>query len=211
MANEVFLGVAGADGTPITAIKTVGINPNTGAVAVPPTQDAGSNRVVLYNTAGAPLIVAAASDGRAASQLGLLTDSRSMALNPAGALDQLRVNANRDLMVQVRHSLAWVSATGASGAAVTLTIPAGGAGIFNYLCYLQIIRFAAALLTAAATPVLVTTTGMTGTPTFSFAADALAQGALSEQKYEGTLPIIGSDECHLACERHLLPGVTWQA
>lgn len=67
---------------------------------------------------------------------------------------------------------------GASGAATTLTIAAPGAGLRAYLTYLSINRFAAALLTAAATPVTVTTTNLPGSLAFSFAADAAAQGTI---------------------------------
>jgi hypothetical protein len=132
-----------------------------------------------------------AVDALAAANLALHVQAAMKGWNGA-TWDRLRVSALKDLMVQQRHATAWQSATGTAGAAVTLTIPAGAAGVFNYLCYLQIVKFAAALLTAAATPVLVTTTGMTGTPTFSFSADAAAQGTEQEQKYEGHDPIVGS-------------------
>lgn len=85
-----------------------------------------------------------------------------------------------------------VSATGAAAAGVTLTIPSAGAGLFNYLTALQITRFAAAVLTPAATPVLVTTTGIIGTPTFSFPADAAAQGTVSTQQFDFSKPIKGT-------------------
>ena len=70
-----------------------------------------------------------------------------------------------------------VSATAASGTGVTATLPAPGANLRQYITRIQIVEFAAALLTAAATPVLVTTTNIPGTPTFSFPAAATAQGA----------------------------------
>lgn len=79
--------------------------------------------------------------------------------------------------------------TGASAAAVTLTIAAPGVGLYNYLVALQIVKFAAAALTAAAAPVLVTTTNITGSPVFSFQADAAAQGTKEEQKLEPSKPI----------------------
>lgn len=66
---------------------------------------------------------------------------------------------------------------GASGAAVTLTLAAPGVGLRHYLTYLRIFRFPAALLTAAATPVTITTTNIPGSLAFSCSADAAAQGA----------------------------------
>lgn len=82
-----------------------------------------------------------------------------------------------------------VTATGAAAAAVTLTLPAPGAGLRQYLTYLSINRFAAALLTAAATPVLVTSTNLPGTPTFSFPADAAAQGTLFPWREDFAYPL----------------------
>ena len=69
------------------------------------------------------------------------------------------------------------TATGIAGAAVTLTIASPGAGLRVYLTYITIARFATALMTAAATPVIVTTTNIPGTLAFSVPANAEAQGA----------------------------------
>ena len=74
-----------------------------------------------------------------------------------------------------------VSATAVVSTGVTLTIPAAGAGLFNYVTYLEITLFATTALTAATTPVLVTTTGITGTPTFSCAFPVAAAGVLVDR------------------------------
>lgn len=74
-----------------------------------------------------------------------------------------------------------ISATAAVSTGVTITIPAAGAGLFNHLVLLEITLFATAALTAATTPVLVTTTGITGTPTFSLAFPVSAAGALVDR------------------------------
>lgn len=79
--------------------------------------------------------------------------------------------------------------TGAASAAVTLTLAAPGVGLRHYLTYLAINRFAAALLTAAATPVLVTTTNLPGTLVFSVPADAAAQGTMDRYREDFTFPI----------------------
>src|SRR5207248_321800 len=101
-----------------------------------------------------------------------------VAAKPASA-----IAAATDLALVVQHSpqradasLLAQTATGTAGAAVTLTLASGGAGLFHYITYIQIAKFATALLTAAATPVLVTTTNLSNTPAFSFSAAASAQG-----------------------------------
>lgn len=70
------------------------------------------------------------------------------------------------------------TAVGAAGAAVTLTLASPGAGLRHYLTYLSIARFAAVALTAAGTPVTVTTTNLPGTLAFTMPADALALGGI---------------------------------
>lgn len=85
-----------------------------------------------------------------------------------------------------------VTATGAASAAVTLTLPAPGAGLRQYLTYLSINRFASALLTAAAAPVVVTTTNLPGALAFSRAADAAAQGTLDSYREDFSYPIAAS-------------------
>ena len=64
-----------------------------------------------------------------------------------------------------------VTATGAASAAVTATLPAV-AGLRHYIDNITVVRSATAALTAAATPVLVTTTNIPGTPAFTFGSDA---------------------------------------
>jgi hypothetical protein len=66
--------------------------------------------------------------------------------------------------------------TGASGAAATLTLAAPGAGLRHYLTYVAIVRSAAAVLTASATPVVVTTTNIPTALAFTFGADAAVLG-----------------------------------
>jgi hypothetical protein len=82
-----------------------------------------------------------------------------------------------------------VSNTGAASAAVTLTLPAPAAGLRIYVTYLSINRFAAALLTAAATPVIVTSTNLPGTLPFSIPAEAAAQGSIDRWREDFAYPI----------------------
>lgn len=84
------------------------------------------------------------------------------------------------------------TATGAAAAAVTLTIGAPGAGLRHYITYLRIVRFASALLTAGTTPVLITTTNLPGALTFSFPADAAAQGTVFAYQEDFNFPVAAS-------------------
>lgn len=74
-----------------------------------------------------------------------------------------------------------ITATAAVGVAVTATLPAPGVGLRQYLTGLLIERFATALMTAGAAPVIVTTTNTPGTPSFNLPADAAAAGAVYEK------------------------------
>lgn len=79
--------------------------------------------------------------------------------------------------------------TGAAGAAVTLTLTSPGAGLRHYITSLKVQRFAAALLVAGATPVLVTTTNIPGTLVLSIPADAAAAGSMYTETVDCTFPI----------------------
>ena len=83
-----------------------------------------------------------------------------------------------------------IEATGAAAAAVTLTLAAPGVGLRHYLTYLRITRFAAALLTAAATPVLATTTNIPGTLVFSMPAEAAPQGSVFVYQEDFAYPLM---------------------
>lgn len=85
-----------------------------------------------------------------------------------------------------------VTTVGTAGSATTLTLATPGAGLRHYITYLSIDRFATALLTASATPVSVTTTNLPGSLAFTFAADALAQGAIDRWRENIAYPIAAS-------------------
>lgn len=55
-----------------------------------------------------------------------------------------------------------VSVTGAASVAVTATLPAPGAGLFHYITRINIIAYASAARTGAATPTVVTSTNLPG-------------------------------------------------
>jgi|SRR6266850_693225 len=72
----------------------------------------------------------------------------------------------------------WITATGVSGAAVTATLPAPGVGVFHYITKIHLVQFVVAARTAAATPVLVTTTNISGSPIYSCDATVGAIGQI---------------------------------
>lgn len=87
-----------------------------------------------------------------------------------------------------------VSATGVASAAVTLTIPSAGAGLYNYITELEISAYCTATIAAgAATPIAVTSTGITGTPTFKIAQPVGATGQVLDRLiYTFDPPLRGS-------------------
>lgn len=70
--------------------------------------------------------------------------------------------------------------TGAASAAVTLTLASPGVGLRHYINKVRVTRFAAAALTAAAAPIVLTTTNLPTAIAFSIPAEAAAQGTVYE-------------------------------
>lgn len=101
-------------------------------------------------------------------------------------------NGALDDSLEAMLTSSMVTATGASGAAVTLTLPAPGAGLRQYLTYLAIGRYAAAVLTASATPVIVTTTNLPGSLAFTVPADAAALGTFDRYREDFSFPLAAS-------------------
>jgi len=92
---------------------------------------------------------------------------------------------------ELRATTLWVTATGTSGAAVTLTLPAAGAGLFHYVTAIDIQLYATAARTGAATPVTVTTTNLPGSPAWHFPT-AQAIGAIDRYDVPLASPIKSS-------------------
>lgn len=100
---------------------------------------------------------------------------------------------------------------GAVGAATTLTLAAPGLGLRHYLTYLSINRFAAAVLTASATPVAVATTNLPGALAFTFEADAAALGSMVRWREDFAYPLVANapnTATTIACPA--TPGVIWR-
>lgn len=101
----------------------------------------------------------------------------------------LMSNALLDDSLQGMVTTDVVTNTGAAAAAVTLTLAAPGVGLRHYITYLAISRFATAALTAAAAPVLVTTTNIPTALVLNFPADAALQGSIDRYREDFTFPL----------------------
>jgi hypothetical protein len=120
-------------------------------------------------------------------------------------------NAMYDPNLMTKITPSTQTAVGASGAAVTLTIASPGAGLRHYLTYLSITRYAAAVLTASATPVTVTTTNLPGALAFTFPADAAALGTVDRWREDFAYAIASSAQATattIVCP--VTTGVIWR-
>ncbi len=88
-----------------------------------------------------------------------------------------------NLAVLSRATTLLVTATGAASAAVTATMPAV-AGLRHIIDFIQVTRSATAALTAAAAPVVVTTTGLPGSPALTFGSDVAGIGIDKEVRLD---------------------------
>ena len=105
-----------------------------------------------------------------------------------------------------------VTSVGASGAAVTLTLAAAGVGLRHYITYLSINRFAAAVLTAGAAPVTVTTTNSPTSLAFSFPADAAALGTMDRWREDFAYPLaVTAQNTATTIVCPVTTGVIWRA
>ena len=85
--------------------------------------------------------------------------------------------------IAAKPSTLLVTSTGAASAAVTATLPAV-AGLRHIVDFVYVNRSATAALTASATPVLVTTTNLPGTPVLTFGSDAAGIGIDKEARLD---------------------------
>lgn len=99
----------------------------------------------------------------------------------------VRINSDPAFCVHpnmfARTSTLCATNTAAAGSAVTLTLPAV-AGLRHYVDRVSVLRSATAALTAAATPVLVTTTNLPGSPVLTFGSDLAGIGLDKELVFD---------------------------
>ena len=92
-------------------------------------------------------------------------------------------NASQHMLLQGASmpSTLYVTGTAAVSTGVTVTLPAV-AGLRHYIDEVAVTRSATAALTASATPVVVTTTNLPGTPALTFGSDAGGIGVDVERR-----------------------------
>lgn len=167
--GQLYVGLNGINwtvGAPIMA--AVSIQGNAFPTRfVEPNADGSINVVGTFFQATQPVSVASlplpAGAATAANQPALVGGRTPV--DPSGVTSPVSIAAT--VPVQEVAAALGVTAVGASGAAVTLTLPAVAAQ-FHYITFIEIVKYAAAALTGAATPVTVTTTNLPGTPAFTF-------------------------------------------
>jgi hypothetical protein len=104
-----------------------------------------------------------------------------------------------------------VTTTAAVATAATLTLAAPGAGLRQYLSFLRLERHAAATLTAAATPTIITTTNLPGSLAFSVPVEAAAQGSVYEKQFDFNAPLAASAQNTAATVvAPITTGVIWR-
>jgi hypothetical protein len=119
-----------------------------------------------------------------------------------------------DALIQVEElpSVLGLTVTAVISTAATLTIPAPGAGLFQIVDYIEVVHFAGAVGTAAATPVLVTTTNIPGNPILSCRADAFLQGTREVHRIGGSVPFKATTaNTAITVVMPLTTGVIWRA
>jgi hypothetical protein len=166
--------------------------PSGETVTLTPTQLVDANGAVL-GTVSNPLNIAGGSGGssgvldvsdRASRLLGHVMVDNWVTTQPiSGSVDVSNFPATQPVSgpltdaqlragpVSVQDKTAntlGVTATGAAAAAVTATLPAPGAGLFQYLEVIEITMYSSAARTGSATPVVVTSTNLSGATAWTF-------------------------------------------
>ncbi len=91
------------------------------------------------------------------------------------AANPLPINGN---IADMRASTLMVTATGLVNAAVTATLPAPAAGLFNYITSIQVMKLYSVLGVAAGAGVIITSTNLPGTPAWTTPPAAGAVGTV---------------------------------
>ena len=167
-------------GTFVATVSFEGTVDGTNYVAIPVFNQA--TEVVSLTAAAAGIFIASVSGFRRVRARVSAYTSGTVVASLRGSIADCLIKA------PPIPATTWVTNTAASGSICTLSLAAAGAGLFHYITELQIIKFAAAALTAAAAPVIATTTNLTGSPAFSFQADGAAQGTSEKQQFEPNQP-----------------------
>lgn len=113
--------------------------------------------------------------------------------DPATGANVLPVDPNKGIKTQAYQipSDQVQSVVGASGAAITVTLPAV-AGQFHYVVAVHIARYATVVNTASATPITVTTTNLPGSLAWTIDNSAAALGTVIDKFIFPAAPIKSS-------------------
>jgi hypothetical protein len=154
---------------------------------------------VKPNRAGGLLVLTLASGavGRWKGGIGSAKKVRARMSNWTSGAPTVLLMANNgiaaDLLVIPKADQQHAEIIGAAGALTTLTLPAPGLGLFQYISRFHILRIVSAgPLVAAAAPLSVTTTNLIGSRTEQLPADAAAVGLIAERLFESSKPIRAS-------------------
>ena len=169
--GQLYVGLGGINwtlGTPVMAAVTIqgSINPTR---FIEPNADGSIQVEGIFWQSVQPVSGTIAISNFPVTQpvSGTIAVSNFPATQPVSIAATVPVSVAATVPVQEVAAVLGVTAVGASGAAVTLTLPAVAAQ-FHYITFIEIVKYAAAALTGAATPVTVTTTNLPGTPAFTF-------------------------------------------
>lgn len=193
-----------SDGTNSPAIKAastaavasdpalvIAVSPNN-SVAVTQATAANLNATVVQGNAGSV----------AQSWFARITDATNTAAVKAASTAALAadpalvVTLSPNTRDSVQPATLVVTATAAANTALTLTIPAAGAGLFHYISRIEISRTATAALAGTAT-LVVTTTNLPGTLAFSF-GNAMVAGGTQKDLAENLLHPLKSSVANTA-------------
>lgn len=150
------------------------------------------------NVAGAVAYVASivgAVAGVWVGQCAMYRKVRAIATAFTSGLATATIGANNapvDPLAQGLFATNHQTATAVVNTAVTLTLAAPGAGLRHYITSIMIEHFTTALLTAAAVPVIVTTTNITGAIAFNCRADAAMGGTLTRDRFPQVPPLLAA-------------------
>jgi hypothetical protein len=105
-------------------------------------------------------------------------------------MNALSTTVNGDLRViaKIKEADLTVTVTAATGVAATLTLPAAGAGLFHYITMLELEAYPTATVAGGATPIIVTSTNIAGTPSWNFSS-ARTIGVIQTRDIEFSLPL----------------------
>lgn len=159
------------------------------------TGSADSTAAVYHAVAAYPYAIGSAGGTIPVSAQPVITDALVAANTlrvyavPCGQLKKLRVRASAytsgncvvtivsdtteslNTAIITRPTTLFVTGTAAAGTAVTVTLPAV-AGLRHIVDFIRVTRSATAALTASATPTLITTTNLPGSPVITMGSDA---------------------------------------